>query len=120
MMDILGPGASASDFRSSINEIILYYVYLGIFSLVASYLQMSCWMLTATRQANRVRERYLVGVLAQEIGFFDLESTSGGLLQGLNEDTVAVQDAIGHKMGNFLQNVSLCVSGLIIGTNQLQ
>ncbi len=138
MMDVLGPGTSSPTYRSDINQIILYYVYLGLFAMLTNYLHMSCWMLTATRQANRVREHYLRAVLAQEIGFFDLESTSGGLLQGLNEvgclwkagvcstwcindavsiqDTVAVQDAIGHKVGNFLQNVSLCVSGLIIGT----
>ncbi len=137
MMDVVGPGPGSPTFRSDVDQIILYYVYLGLFAMLTNYLHMSCWMLTATRQANRVREHYLRAVLAQEIGFFDQESTSGGLLQGLNEvgclwkvgvcstwcvndavsiqDTVAFQDAIGHKVGTFLMNASLCISGIIVG-----
>ena len=45
-----------------------------------------------TRQANRIRHRYLAAVLRQDVSFFD-EKASGGLMQGLNEDIVAIQNA---------------------------
>lgn len=45
-----------------------------------------------TRQANRIRHRYLAAVLRQDVAFFD-EKASGGLMQGLNEDIVAIQNA---------------------------
>lgn len=33
-----------------------------------------------------------------EVSFFDVEATTGGLLQGLNEDALAVQAAISDKV----------------------
>jgi ATP-binding cassette subfamily B (MDR/TAP) protein 1 len=38
----------------------------------------------------------------------------GGLLQGLNEDSLAVQQAISDKMGIFLQHMSTFLVGYII------
>jgi ATP-binding cassette subfamily B (MDR/TAP) protein 1 len=38
----------------------------------------------------------------------------GGLLQGLNEDSLAVQLAISDKMGAFLQHITTFVVGYII------
>jgi hypothetical protein len=31
-------------------------------------------------------------VLRQDVAFFDVDATSGGLLQGLNEDSIAVSE----------------------------
>lgn len=39
-------------------------------------------------QSNRLRQRYLAAVLRQDVGFFDTQATTGGLLQGLNEDSL--------------------------------
>jgi ATP-binding cassette subfamily B (MDR/TAP) protein 1 len=38
----------------------------------------------------------------------------GGLLQGLNEDSLAVQQAISDKMGAFLQHITTFVVGYIV------
>jgi ATP-binding cassette subfamily B (MDR/TAP) protein 1 len=43
-----------------------------------------------------------------------LPTTPGGLLQGLNEDSLAVQQAISDKMGIFLQHMSTFIVGYII------
>ena len=37
-------------------------------------------------------------VLRQDAAFFDVHARSGDLLQGLNEDTSAIQLAIGEKV----------------------
>jgi ATP-binding cassette, subfamily B (MDR/TAP), member 1 len=73
-----------------------------------------CW-LAGARQATRIRERFFQKVLHQEIAFFDASATTGVLLQGLNQDTLAVQNAIGEKVGNFVHNFSTFVVGIAIG-----
>lgn len=34
----------------------------------------------------------------QDIAFFDTQATTGGLLQGLNEDSLAVKESISEKV----------------------
>ncbi len=52
------------------------------------------------------------------MAFFDVEASSGKLLNSLNEDTVTIQNAIGEKVGNFVHHMSACVVGLAIGESQ--
>ena len=53
-------------------------------------------------------------VLKQEIGFFDTGDALGGLMQGLDDDCIAIQIAIGDKLGMFVYFVSTFVCGIII------
>ena len=53
---------------------------------------------TGSRQATRLRRQYFHAVLRQEPAYFDVHATTGELLQGLNEDTSAIQLAIGEKV----------------------
>ncbi len=39
---------------------------------------------------------------------------SGGLLQGLNEDSLAVQNAISEKLGAFIHHVTTFLTGYLI------
>ena len=55
-------------------------------------------MCSGSRQATRLRRRYLQAVLRQEAAYFDVHVRSGELLQGLNEDTTAIQLGIGEKV----------------------
>jgi ATP-binding cassette subfamily B (MDR/TAP) protein 1 len=59
---------------------------------------------------------YLKSVLQQDIAYFDTFGTSGALLQGLNEDCMKVQAAIGEKVSMFLFMSSTAISGITIGT----
>lgn len=72
-------------------------------------------MVPGARQATRIREMYFQKVLHQEVAFFDASATTGALLQGLNQDTVAVQNAIGEKVGNFIHNFTTFIVGITIG-----
>lgn len=73
-------------------------------------------MYVGARQANRIREKYLASVLRQEVAYFDVHVTTGELLQGLNEDINAVQNAISEKVGTFLHHFFTFVVGMTIGT----
>lgn len=45
-----------------------------------------------------MRELYLKSVLRQDVGYFDTTATSGRLLQGINEDCITLQEAMGNKV----------------------
>jgi ATP-binding cassette subfamily B (MDR/TAP) protein 1 len=71
------PGAG--DFMKAVTNVALKFLYLGIAAVVGSYLEAAVWMYTGNRQTNRLRTRFLKAVLAQEVAFFDVESTTGGV-----------------------------------------
>ncbi|KAL5146441.1 putative ABC transporter B family member 8 [Glycine soja] len=49
----------------------LYFVYLGLATMVVAFKEGYCWSKTSERQALRIRYKYLEAVLRQEVGFFD-------------------------------------------------
>ncbi|KAG2428637.1 hypothetical protein HXX76_011344 [Chlamydomonas incerta] len=103
------------DFMATVSDIALKFLYIGCGAAVGSYLESCLWMYTGNRQANRLRTRFLRAVLHQDVAFFDVNSTTGGLVQGLNEDSIDVQNAISEKLGAFMHHSSTFVVGLIIG-----
>ncbi|KXZ51733.1 hypothetical protein GPECTOR_11g18 [Gonium pectorale] len=103
------------DFIATVSNIALKFLWLALGALAASYLEAAVWMYTGNRQTNRLRTRFLTAVLNQDVAFFDVHSTTGGLVQGLNEDSIDVQNAISEKLGAFLHHSSTFVVGFIIG-----
>ncbi|GIL45935.1 hypothetical protein Vafri_3054 [Volvox africanus] len=113
--DAFGIGPDQSGFLHMVSKLALKFLYLGIGAIVASYLEAAIWMYTGNRQANRLRTRFLAAVLRQDVAFFDVQSTTGGLVQGLNEDSIDVQNAISEKLGAFLHHSSTFITGFVIG-----
>ncbi|KAJ6323369.1 hypothetical protein OIU76_010809 [Salix suchowensis] len=97
-----------------VSQVSLKYVYLGLGAMVASFLQVSCWMVTGERQAARIRNLYLGAILRQEIGFFDKETNTGEIIGRMAGDTILIQDAMGEKVGKFLQLVTTFTAGFVI------
>ncbi|KAF0933166.1 hypothetical protein E2562_014155 [Oryza meyeriana var. granulata] len=97
-----------------VSKISVRFAYVAIGSGIAGFLQVSCWMVTGERQAARIRGRYLEAILRQDIAFFDLETSTGEVIERMSSDTVLIQEAIGEKVGKFLQLVSTFLGGFII------
>nr|GMD22508.1 ABC transporter B family member 9-like [Ipomoea batatas] len=97
-----------------VSKICVKYVYLAIGSGIASYLQMSCWMVTGERQAARIRALYLQTILRQDIAFFDTETTTGEVIGRMSGDTILIQEAMGEKVGKFIQFTSTFLGGFTI------
>ncbi|XP_059629375.1 ABC transporter B family member 11-like isoform X3 [Cornus florida] len=76
--------------------------------------KVACWMITGERQAARIRNFYLKTILRQEIAFFDKETITGEVVGRMSGDTVLIQDAMGEKVGKFLQLVSTFFGGFVI------
>ncbi|XVF22190.1 hypothetical protein REPUB_Repub12eG0152500 [Reevesia pubescens] len=95
-------------------QVALRLVYLGAGTAVAGFLQVTCWMVTGERQAARIRGLYLKTILRQDVAFFDVETNTGEVVGRMSGDTVLIQDAMGEKVGKFLQLVSLFIGGFVV------
>ncbi|KAK6932269.1 ABC transporter type 1, transmembrane domain [Dillenia turbinata] len=97
-----------------VSKISLRFVYLAFGAGFAALLQVACWMATGERQAARIRGLYLKAILRQDIAYFDTETTTGEVIGRMSGDTVLIQDAIGEKVGKFIQLMTTFAGGFII------
>ncbi|VAH22129.1 unnamed protein product [Triticum turgidum subsp. durum] len=95
-------------------QVVLEFVYLAIGTWPACFLQISCWTVTGERQAARFRSLYLKSVLRQDMAFFDTEIKGGQVVFGTSADTILIQDAIGEKVGKFLQLLTTFIGGFTV------
>ncbi|PON33800.1 ABC transporter [Parasponia andersonii] len=99
---------------NEVSKVSLKFVYLAIGTGIASFLQVSCWMVTGERQATRIRGLYLKTILRQDIAFFDTETTTGEVIGRMSGDTIIIQEAMGEKVGKFIQLASTFIGGFVI------
>ncbi|KAJ1414190.1 P-loop containing nucleoside triphosphate hydrolase [Sesbania bispinosa] len=99
---------------NQVSKVALLFIYLAIGSGIASFLQVSCWMVTGERQAARIRNLHLKTILKQDIAYFDTETTTGEVIGRMSGDTILIQDAMGEKVGKFIQLVSTFFGGFVI------
>ncbi|KAL3620376.1 ABC transporter B member 11 [Castilleja foliolosa] len=97
-----------------VSKVSLKFVYLAIGGGVAAFSQVACWMITGERQAVRIRNLYLKAILRQDIGYFDKETNTGEIVERMSSDTFIIQDAIGEKIGKFLQLTATFSGGFVI------
>ncbi|KAL5182709.1 ABC transporter B family member 11 [Glycine soja] len=106
--------ANAHKFISSLQQVSLKFALLGAISFLAAFLQVACWVSTGERQAARIRGLYLKAVLRQDISYFDKETNTGEVVERMSGDTVLIQEAMGEKVGKFIQCVACFLGGLVI------
>lgn len=53
----------------------IYFSIMGAVVMVAAYLQMAFWTLSAGRQTKRIRTLFFHSIMKQEIGWFDVNET---------------------------------------------
>ncbi|XP_047326172.1 ABC transporter B family member 4-like [Impatiens glandulifera] len=97
-----------------VSKVSLKFVYLALGAGGAAFLQVACWMVTGERQAARIRNLYLKAILRQDVAFFDTETNTGEVVGRMSGDTVLIQEAMGEKVGKFIQLISTFVGGFVI------
>eukprot|EP01025_Chloroclados_australasicus_P040707 TRINITY_DN4266_c0_g1_i1.p1 TRINITY_DN4266_c0_g1~~TRINITY_DN4266_c0_g1_i1.p1 ORF type:complete len:1011 (+),score=131.92 TRINITY_DN4266_c0_g1_i1:85-3033(+) len=107
-------GEDSPNLTEQVNDLALYFVYLAIVSWAASYFEVGFWMWSGARQAATIRKKYLQAILKQDITFFDRDQTSGALMQGLNDDTLAIQQAVSEKVGNTVHHLATFIGGMAV------
>ncbi|VDK45580.1 unnamed protein product [Anisakis simplex] len=80
---------SKEDFDASVGTYCMYYLLIGIFMFVSSYIQIACWESFAERTTQRIRKNYLEAILRQQIGWFDTQQT-GNLTARLTECLIII------------------------------
>ncbi|XWS31898.1 hypothetical protein CRYUN_Cryun23aG0115300 [Craigia yunnanensis] len=114
LIDTFGENQSNDKVVDVVSKVALKFVYLAVGAAAAAFLQVSCWMVTGERQAARIRGLYLKTILRQDVAFFDVETNTGEVVGRMSGDTVLIQDAMGEKVGKFLQLVSTFFGGFVI------
>ncbi|KAG9457822.1 hypothetical protein H6P81_002330 [Aristolochia fimbriata] len=114
LVDSFGETVDRRKVVHEVSKVSLRYVYLAVGSGIASFLQVACWVVTGERQAARIRALYLKTILRQDVAFFDKEASTGEVVGRMSGDTVLIQDAMGEKVGKFIQLVSTFFGGFIV------
>nr|CAA75922.1 P-glycoprotein-like protein [Arabidopsis thaliana] len=114
LIDSIGQNQSNKDIVEIVSKVCLKFVYLGLGTLGAAFLEVACWMITGERQAARIRSLYLKTILRQDIGFFDVETSTGEVVGRMSGDTVLILEAMGEKVGKFIQLIATFVGGFVL------
>uniref|UniRef100_A0A1J3GPL7 ABC transporter B family member 4 n=2 Tax=Noccaea caerulescens TaxID=107243 RepID=A0A1J3GPL7_NOCCA len=114
LVDAFGQNVLKSNVTDEVSKVALKFVWLGIGTFAAAFLQLSGWMISGERQAARIRSMYLRTILRQDIAFFDVDTNTGEVVGRMSGDTVLIQDAMGEKVGKAIQLVSTFVGGFVI------
>ncbi|XP_076953143.1 ABC transporter B family member 11-like isoform X1 [Bidens hawaiensis] len=118
LIDTFGGNQDDKDIVHQVSKVSLKYVYLALGTGVAAFFTVVCWTVSGERQAARIRSTYLRAILSQEVGYFDRESKSGEIVERMSGDTVIIQDAMGEKVGKFIQLISTFLGGFVIAFSQ--
>ncbi|XP_030824814.1 ATP-binding cassette sub-family B member 5 [Camarhynchus parvulus] len=108
------PSDPGVDIEGDMTKFAYYYVGIGFAVLILSIIQVWTFLVTATRQTTRIRQKFFFAVLHQEMAWFDTTQI-GALNTRLTDDINTIREGIGDKISIFLQFLSTFVSGLIIG-----
>ncbi|NXC04269.1 MDR1 protein, partial [Orthonyx spaldingii] len=108
------PSDPGVDIEGEMTKFAYYYVGIGVAVLILSIIQVWTFLVTATRQTARIRQKFFFAVLHQEMAWFDTTQI-GTLNTRLTDDINTIREGIGDKISIFLQFFSTFVSGLIIG-----
>nr|KYP57750.1 ABC transporter B family member 21 [Cajanus cajan] len=114
MINAFGGNKNTDEVVDEVSKASLKFVYLAVGTFFASLLQLTCWMITGERQAARIRGLYLQTILRQDVSFFDRETKTGEVVGRMSGDTVLIQDAMGEKVGQFIQFMATFTGGFVV------
>ncbi|NWZ66808.1 MDR1 protein, partial [Acrocephalus arundinaceus] len=108
------PSDPGVDIEGDMTKFAYYFVGIGFAVFILSIIQVWTFLVTASRQTARIRQKFFFAVLHQEMAWFDTTQI-GALNTRLTDDINTIREGIGDKISIFLQFFSTFVSGLIVG-----
>ncbi|KAJ1560285.1 GTPase-activating protein, partial [Cladochytrium tenue] len=121
-------GAWQENLTSEVSKNSLYFVYLGLGTFVAvillcflsygakidyQYIYMAIFVAVGERLTHTIREKYLLSVLRQNIGWHDHEG-AGEVATRITTDMLLIQDAISEKVPIAASQVFTFIAGFCI------
>ncbi|NWI52551.1 MDR1 protein, partial [Calyptomena viridis] len=108
------PSVPGVDIEGEMTKFAYYYVGIGFAVLILSTIQVWTFLVAATRQTARIRQKFFFAVLHQEMAWFD--TTQIGMLNTrLTEDINTIHQGIGDKICIFVQFFTTFLEGIIVG-----
>ncbi|RDW93601.1 ABC transporter ATP-binding protein [Aspergillus mulundensis] len=101
------------DFMAAVRSSALYFIYIGIARLVATYVYTSLLTYCAFHLTRNVRQSYLRAALSQEIAYYD-QGTSGSISQQATTNGKLIQSGIAEKLGIVVQAIATFVAAFVI------
>ncbi|XP_064300530.1 ATP-binding cassette sub-family B member 5 isoform X3 [Phalacrocorax carbo] len=108
------PSIPGIDIEGEMTKFAYYYVGIGCAVLILSTIQVWTFLIAATRQTARIRQKFFFAVLHQEMAWFDTTQI-GTLNTRLTDDINTIHEGIGDKICIFVQFFATFMAGIIIG-----
>ncbi|KAI5618278.1 multidrug resistance protein 1, partial [Silurus asotus] len=102
------------DIEASMTTYAYYFVAIGAGVFFFGVFQVMLFVMTATRQTKRIREKYFHAILHQPMAWFDTHPI-GELNTRLTDDINTINDGLGDKIAIFVQFFCRFLTGIIIG-----
>ncbi|KAF8473304.1 multidrug resistance protein 2 [Kalaharituber pfeilii] len=140
--DYQTPGSTISDdrFRSEIDRLCLFFVYLFIGKFIAGYIAMACFRTAGINVSAKIRLKYLASLFAQPIAYFDTHGadmpatgpqasgapetysqfgsvdsgSSGSVILAITSSSNTIQLGISEKLGLFIQFTAMLIASFIV------
>ncbi|XP_051921755.1 ATP-binding cassette, sub-family B (MDR/TAP), member 4 isoform X3 [Hippocampus zosterae] len=106
-----------STIQEDMTGFAIYYSILGAVVLVAAYMQVAFFTLSAGRQVKRIRKCFFHSIMRQDIGWFDVNET-GELNTRLTDDVYKIQEGIGDKVAMLIQSAATFITSVVIGLSK--
>ncbi|KAJ1646207.1 hypothetical protein LPJ64_002271, partial [Coemansia asiatica] len=90
-----------------------YFFALGMAMWLVSSIQKLTWSISSERIGKRLREKFYIAILRQEVGWFDGLST-GELTTRISGDVNLIQEGTGEKLSFVIQFLTTFITGIII------
>jgi ATP-binding cassette subfamily B (MDR/TAP) protein 1 len=105
----------ASKIKSEAQKWSLVFMGIGFGAFFSAILQSYSFNYMGQKLGRRIRIMMMGALMRQEIGWYDEEKNSSGVLATkLSSDSLAVKGQFGDTMGLLTQNIVTLVAGLII------
>jgi len=96
---------------------IVFFVMIGVGAAIGIF-GFIYWIILlkfSSKIARRTKENYLAAILKQETGWFD-SFNYNELSARITKETMAINKAIGEKIGLIIYSLGMTICGLVIGT----
>lgn len=105
--------ADAAEFRNTVDNLVLYFVYLFVGRFVVGYIGTLCICIAATRTTNAVRKAFLESLLRKNISHFDANN-NGAVASQVTTNGSRINTGIAEKLYNAVQAFALFFSSFIV------
>ncbi|KAJ4403514.1 hypothetical protein N0V85_005081 [Neurospora sp. IMI 360204] len=105
--------ATPAEFRSSLNDYTLYFVYLFIAKLALVYIWTTLASTNAIRITRSLRIDFLKQTIRQEIAFFDLPE-AGSISSHVTTNANLVNQGISEKLGLAIQAIATFFAAFVV------